>query len=224
MNRLDCTLYLVTDRGLCRGRNVAHTVAEAMRGGITVVQLREKLLEDEEFLRSAVEMKELADRWNIPLIINDRLDIALACGAAGVHLGQDDTNCALARRVAGERMIVGVSVSTVEEALKAEADGADYLGVSPVFSTPTKPDAPAPAGLEGLRKIRGAVRLPLVGIGGINTANAADVIDAGADGVAVVSAIMAAQDPCRAARELRVEVERGRRARTICSDTLQPVK
>lgn len=178
-------------------------MTEAVRGGVTVVQLREKELGDVDFLRQAIVLKELADRMGVPLIINDRLDIAMACGATGIHLGQEDMGCAQARKIAGEQLVIGVSVSTPEEAMKAEFDGANYLGVSPVFSTPTKTDTPGPAGLDGLRKIREKVRVPLVGIGGISVANAADVIRSGADGIAVVSAIMASQDPCMAARSLR---------------------
>ena len=211
MKSLDCTLYLVTDRNLSLGRPLGEIVAAGVRGGVTVVQLREKDLGCGEFIRLAFEIKELTDRLNLPLIINDRLDVAMACGAAGVHLGQEDMNCVHARRVAGPGIIVGVSVSTPEEALQAESDGADYLGVSPVFSTPTKTDTAPPTDLEGLKKIRKAVRIPLVGIGGINAANAAEVIGAGADGVAVVSAIVSAPDPCLAARELRKAIEEGRR-------------
>ncbi len=203
MGPLDYTLYLVTDRNLVGNRSIEEIVAKAVRGGVTIVQLREKGLGDVDFLRQAFLLKELTDRMGVPLIINDRLDIALACGAAGVHVGQGDMECAQARRIAGELLVIGVSVSTPEEAMKAEMDGANYLGVSPVFSTPTKIDTPAPVGLDGLRKIREKVRMPLVGIGGISEANAADVIRSGADGVAVVSAIMASDDPWMAARSLR---------------------
>lgn len=203
MRSLDYTLYLVTDRRVAGSRPIEEIVTEAVRGGVTVVQLREKELGDVDFLRQAIVLKELADRMGVPLIINDRLDIAMACGATGIHLGQEDMGCAQARKIAGEQLVIGVSVSTPEEAMKAEFDGANYLGVSPVFSTPTKTDTPGPAGLDGLRKIREKVRVPLVGIGGISVANAADVIRSGADGIAVVSAIMASQDPCMAARSLR---------------------
>ena len=200
---MDYTLYLVTDRLLARNRSIEETVVEAIKGGVTVVQLREKELTTREFLHQAFALKELTDSLSTPLIVNDRLDIALACGAAGVHLGQDDMECVVARRIGGTSLIIGVSVSTLSEALQAEREGADYLGISPVFSTATKTDAPPPIGLEGLNRIRREVRLPLVGIGGINTSNAADVVRAGANGVAVVSAIMASSDPCLAARELR---------------------
>jgi thiamine-phosphate pyrophosphorylase len=146
----------------------------------------------------------------VPLIVNDRLDVALAC-AQGVHVGQDDLPCAEVRRLAGERLIVGVSVSTPEEARRAEAEGASYLGVSPIFATPTKTDTPPATGLAGLAAIRRATHLPLVGIGGVNVRNAAEVIRAGADGVAVVSAIMSADDPASSARELLEAVRSARR-------------
>lgn len=206
--RLDVTLYLVTDRGLAGGRPVEAVVSEALEGGVTLVQVREKELGTRRFLEQAMAVKEAADRFGVPLIVNDRLDIALACGAAGVHLGQDDMDCPTARRLAGKNFIIGVSVSTPEEAIQAEADGADYLGVSPIFATPTKTDAPQPTGLTGLEAIRAAVGIPLVGIGGIHEGNAAEVIRAGADGIAVVSAIMAAPDPRAASRLLLAALER----------------
>jgi len=172
-----------------------------------MVQLREKSLGAGAFLREALSLKELTDRFCVPLIINDRLDIALACGASGVHLGQDDMPCAIARRIAGRKLIIGVSVSTIEEALEATAQEADYLGISPVFSTPTKTDTPVPVGIQGLMHLRRATHIPLVAIGGINAANAADIVRAGADGIAVVSSIMASSAPRLAAVELRSAIE-----------------
>ncbi len=155
-------------------------------------------------------LRQAAFELGIPLIINDRVNIALACRADGVHLGQADMHCALARRIAGKDMFVGVSVSTADEALEAEADGADYLRVGPLFATPTKADALPPTGLGVLRSIRLAVRIPLVGIGGITYTNAGAVIRAGADGVAVVSAIIASPDPGAAARALRSAIDEAR--------------
>jgi thiamine-phosphate pyrophosphorylase len=211
MKTFDCSLYLVTDQTLAGNRPLEDIVSEALRGGVTMVQLREKTLDTRSFFHRAIVLKQLTDGAGVPLIINDRLDIAMACGAAGVHLGQEDLECAAARRIAGNRMILGVSVSTPGEALAARAQGADYLGVSPVFSTPTKPDAPVSTGLEGLREIRRTVHIPLVAIGGINEANAAHVIQAGADGIAVVSAIVASASPCLAARQLTKAVALGRK-------------
>ena len=201
---IDFGLYLVTDRGLSGGRPLEQIVRESVAGGVTVVQLREKNAGSREFIEQAFALRQAASDLAIPFIINDRVDIALACRADGVHLGQEDMYCALARRIAGEDMIIGVSVSTADEALQAEADGADYLGVGPLFATPTKADALPPTGLGVLRTIREAVSIPLVGIGGINHANA------GADGIAVVSAIIASLNPEAAARALRSAVDQAR--------------
>ena len=210
---VDYSLYLVTDRSLARGRPLPQLVRAAVAGGVTVVQLREKAARTRDFLALALELKALLDPLGVPLIINDRLDVALAAGAFGVHVGQDDLPCEIARRLVGDAMALGVSVSTPAEAREAEAAGADYLGVSPVFPTPTKDDAPAATGLDGLAAIRAASVLPLVAIGGLSATNAAEVVAAGADGVAVVSAIMAADDPQTAAHALRAAIERGRAPR-----------
>ena len=197
------SLYLVTDRSLALGRELVEVVGAAVQGGVTVVQIREKGAGIREFLALAQALKTLLDPQGIPLIVNDRLDLALACEAAGVHLGQEDLPCDLARRLLGPERLLGVSVSTPEEARQAEAAGADYLGVSPIFVTPTKQDTPAATGLAGLRLIRAVTALPLVAIGGLSAANAGEVMAAGADGIAVVSALMAAADPREAARALR---------------------
>jgi len=202
----DYSLYLVTDETLAGARGVEAVVRAAVEGGVSVVQLRAKAAAGRAFLEQVLRLAAWLRQRGVPLIINDRVDIALACDADGVHVGQDDLPCADVRRLVGPNRIIGVSVSTVAEALQAQRDGADYLGVSPVFATPTKPDAPPAAGLDGLAAIRSAVRLPLVAIGGISEQNAAAVIRAGADGIAVVSAIMAAVDPAAAARALRKRV------------------
>ena len=207
---IDFGLYLVTDRVLSGGRPLEKIVRESVAGGVSVVQLREKDVGTREFLEQAFVLRQAASELGIPLIINDRVDIALACRADGVHLGQEDMHCALARRIVGKDMIIGVSVSTADEAMEAEADGADYLGVGPLFATPTKADALPPTGLGVLRTIRQAVRIPMVGIGGITYTNAGDVIRAGADGVAVVSAIIASPDPGAAAWALRSAVDQAR--------------
>ncbi len=209
-SEIDFGLYLVTDRGLSGGRPVEQIVRESAAGGVTVIQLREKDAGTRQFLEQAFALRQTASDLAIPFIINDRVDIALACCADGVHLGQGDMNCALARRIAGKDMIIGVSVSTADEALEAEADGADYLGVGPLFATPTKADALPAKGLGVLRTVRQAVRIPLVGIGGINYTNAGDVIRAGADGIAVVSAIIASPNPGAAARALRSAIDQAR--------------
>ncbi len=210
---IDFGLYLVTDRVLSGGRPLEKIVRESVAGGVSVVQLREKNVGTREFLDQAFVLRQVASELGIQLIINDRVDVALACGADGVHLGQEDMPCAFARRIAGNDTIIGVSVSTADEALEAEADGADYLGVGPLFATATKPDAQPATGLGVLRSIRRAVRVPLVGIGGITEANAGAVISAGADGVAVVSAIIASPDPGAAARAIRSAIDEIRTGR-----------
>lgn len=206
---LDLSLYLVTDRGLSLGRKTVNIVAAAVRGGITCVQLREKELSTREFIAEARAVKALLAglERHIPLIINDRLDVALAVEADGVHLGQNDMPISYARRIAGDTLIIGISVESVQDAVTAEAAGADYLGISPVFATPTKSDTAAPLGLTGVQAIRAAVSLPLVGIGGINQTNAAAVLQAGANGVAVVSAIVAASCPRSAAAALYQQIK-----------------
>ncbi len=199
----DYSVYLVTDESLARGRPVEQVVRAAAEGGVTVIQLRDKGSSARSMRALAAALQPHLHALHIPLVINDRLDGALACRADGVHLGQDDLPCRDARRIAGPDMVIGISVGSPDEARAAEQDGADYVAVSPVWSTATKPDAPPPVGLDGIRAIRAATRLPVVAIGGIHAGNAADVIHAGASGVAVVSAIMSAPDPAAAARELR---------------------
>jgi thiamine-phosphate pyrophosphorylase len=199
---VDYGLYLVTDRCLSRGRSTIEVVAAAVRGGVTVVQLREKEAETRDFVKEALAVRRLLEDRGIPMIVNDRIDVALAVSADGVHLGQKDMPIAMARKILGPDKIIGISAESVADAVAAEMAGADYLGVSPIYATPTKTDTAAALGLEGLRQIREAVDLPLVGIGGLNARNAAEAIRHGADGVAVVSAIVSADDPETAAREL----------------------
>jgi len=199
----DLSLYLVTDRGLSLGRSNVDIVRAAVAGGVTCVQLREKHCDTRDFVAEARAVRELLTGTGIPLIINDRLDVALAVGADGEHLGQTDMLIADARRLVGADMLIGISAECVEDAVRAQAEGADYIGISPVFCTPTKTDTAPALGLDGVARIRAAVSLPLVGIGGIGPGNAAEVIRAGCDGVAVVSAIVSALDPQRAAAELQ---------------------
>lgn len=210
MNRIDLSLYLVTDRALSRGRATFDIVREAVAGGATCVQLREKSCGTREFLEEARAVLDVVRPLGVPLIINDRVDIALAVGAEGVHLGQRDMAIADARRLGPPSWIIGVSAESVEDAICAEKEGADYIGVSPVFATPTKTDTASPLGLEGLRAIRAAVRIPLVAIGGIHAGNAREVIRAGADGLAVVSAIVSADSPREAAEQLRAEISKAK--------------
>ncbi len=207
---MDWTLYVITDAKLSRGRSHLEVAQAAIEGGASVIQFREKEMTTRQLVEMARKIKELTDEAYIPLIINDRLDVGLAVDAGGVHVGQDDMPAVLARQLMG-RKIVGVSATTVEEALQAQADGADYLGVGPIYPTGTKPDAVPPIGLEGLAQIVRAVEIPVVAIGGISEENAAEVIACGADGVAVISAVVSAPDIAAAARHLRETVEAARK-------------
>lgn len=198
------SLYLVTDRSLSCGRSLAQVVEEAVAGGITCVQLREKDCSTRQFVAEGLALQKILTPQNIPLIVNDRIDVAMAIGATGVHLGQDDMEMSHARRILGPDCIIGISVESLDDAREAAAAGADYLGVSPVFATPTKTDTAPPLGLEGLKAIRLEVDLPLVAIGGIKSDNCASVIAAGADGLAVVSALMSAPSPRKAAVAFRL--------------------
>jgi thiamine-phosphate pyrophosphorylase len=195
-------VYLVTDQTLCLGRPLASIVADAVRAGVACVQLREKMASTREFLNQALALKPVLASAGIPLIINDRVDIALAAGADGVHLGQSDMPYDAARRLMGSNAIIGLSVETWADVEAAQNLDVAYLGVSPVFATPTKTDTRSPWGLDGLARIRAYSRHSLVAIGGLNAANAKEIIRAGADAVAVVSAICSAEDPFTAARNL----------------------
>jgi thiamine-phosphate pyrophosphorylase len=211
MGPIDYSLYLVTDAELAGGRSHPQIVTAAIRGGITVVQYREKNASTRRMVAEALELRQLCRSYNVPFIINDRLDVALAVDADGVHLGQDDMPAALARQLIGPGKILGVSVENVSQARRAMEDGADYVGASPIFATPTKPDAPSPMGIAGLQELARVCTLPIVAIGGLNASNAAAVLRAGATGLAVVSAIVSADDVERAARELKQIITEGTR-------------
>lgn len=195
-------LYAVTDRSWAGEKTLYQQVEEALKGGVTCVQLREKTLEEEACLQEAKNICALCRRYKVPFIVNDNVDIALACGADGVHVGQEDMLAGEVRRRVGEKMLLGVSVHTVEEALDAVKSGADYLGLGAVFPTSTKTDVDQMP-LETLRAICGAVEIPVVGIGGIKKENIRSLAGSGLDGVAVVSAIFSAPDIEAACRELR---------------------
>ena len=198
----DYTLYLVTDRQLMSCDSLTEAVEQAILGGCTMIQLREKELPSLEFYNQAVAVKQVTERYHIPLIINDRIDIAMAVQAAGVHIGQHDLPAATVRKVIGENMLLGGSASSIAEAIQAQQDGADYLGVGAMFPTGTKTDAES-VSMEELQKIRTAVSLPIVVIGGINKGNAGRFKPMGIDGLAVVSAIIAQSDIKAAAAELK---------------------
>ena len=198
---IDYSIYLVTDEACLHGRPLLKCVEEALAAGVTLVQYRAKAADGGVLYAEACRLKELCDKYNVPLIINDRLDIALAVGAAGVHLGQDDLPCAVARRLLGEDFIIGVSAHNPAEAVQAVSEGADYLGCGAVFGTATKHDV-AKLGLENLRAIRKAVAVPMVGIGGITADNYSEVLATGANGAAIVSGILAQEDIGAAVKKL----------------------
>ena len=195
-------LYAVTDTAWLNGKTLAYQVEEALKGGVTAVQLREKELGFEPFLQEALELKEICKRYAVPFIINDNAEVAFACGADGIHIGQRDLDLASVRKMLGNDVIIGVSAQTVEQAKKAAAGGADYLGIGTVFPTSTKLDAEnVPP--EDLRGICSAVSIPTVAIGGISEHNIQKLKGTGARGVAVVSAIFADSDVAGAARRLK---------------------
>lgn len=194
-------LYAITDRAWLKGKTVAEAVEEAILGGATCIQLREKNLSDEEFLKIAIDVKAVTDKYNIPLIINDNVDIAVKVGADGAHIGQDDEEIKSAREKLGADKIIGLSAATVEEAVQAEQSGADYIGVGAVFNTLTKLDANT-VSFETLKEICNTVKIPVVAIGGISKNNALELAGTGIKGISVVSAIFAQNDIKTAASEL----------------------
>lgn len=201
-SELDYSLYLVTDRELMSTATLEEAVEQAILGGTTLVQLREKDVSTLEFYRTAVKFKQVTDQYHVPLIINDRVDIALAVDAAGVHIGQSDLPVQRVRAILGKDKVLGVSASTREEAIRAQEDGADYLGVGAMFATGTKTDAKL-VPMEELKKIREAVTLPIVVIGGINRKTIPLFDGMGIDGIAVVSALISAKDITKEAKELK---------------------
>lgn len=194
-------LYAVTDRTWLDGKSLCEQVEQSILGGITFLQLREKELNDEEFLKEAIEIKALADKYAIPFVINDNIDIALKCNADGVHVGQTDMEAGKVRKIIGDDKIIGVSVQTVEEAILAEKNGADYLGVGAMFSTSTKQDASLVT-FEDLKEICNSVSIPVVAIGGINETNLSMLSGTMIDGVAIVSAIYSKKNIAQATQEL----------------------
>ena len=199
----DYRLYLVTDREVLKGRDLLQAVEEALAGGVTLVQLREKDASGREFYQLAVSMKNLAARFGVPLLINDRLDIALAVQADGIHIGQGDLPLPVARKLLGPGKIIGYSVSNTEEARYGEKHGADYLGAGPVFTTATKKVSTPTLGPAGLKRIKEMVSIPVVGIGGINLGNVKEVRNSGIDGVSIVSGILGSDQPGHTASLIR---------------------
>jgi thiamine-phosphate pyrophosphorylase len=211
MKAFDLSLYLVTDRNLSLNRSLEYIVEEAIKGGVTMVQLREKDSSSREFYELAIKLKNMLTIHNVPLIINDRLDIALACDADGLHIGQNDIPYPVARKFLGKEKIIGLSVENVEDVIEANSFDVDYIGISPVFGTPTKTDTAPSLGIEGIREIVKISRHPAVGIGGLNKNNANQVIQAGAEGISVVSAIMSAESPYAASLELKEIIDKSKK-------------
>lgn len=203
MKKIDWSVYIVTDRRAAGERSLLDVVRAAIQGGATAVQLREKTATTREMIALGQALLEITRPAGVPLIVNDRLDVALALDAEGGHVGQDDMPVALARQILGPGRILGVSAETVALAQQAERDGADYLGVGDVFGTPSKPDAGPAIGVARLAEIVHAVTIPVVAIGGITLERVPAVVDTGAVGVAVISAVVGAPDPAAAARQLR---------------------
>lgn len=201
VDKQSLVLYAVTDRAWGGEQSLARQVEECIKGGVTFVQLREKELDEEAFLTEARNIKKITDDYQIPFVINDNVEVALACGADGVHIGQNDQPVAEVRRKIGNQKILGVSAQTVEQAIKAEADGADYLGVGAVFSTSTKKDA-ITVSFQQLQAICRAVSIPVVAIGGIHENNVEQLTGSGIDGIAVVSAIFSKADIIQASKQL----------------------
>ena len=207
-NRADYQLYLVTDRHCLQQQTLEQAVEQAILGGVTLVQLREKAIASKEFYERALRIKAICHHYNVPLLINDRVDIALAVEADGVHIGQSDLPCGVVRQLLGKDKIIGVSARTAQQAIQAQADGADYLGVGAMFATSTKQDAQTVT-IASLTQIRQAVTLPIVAIGGINHTTlpalqqALQAADTSIDGVAVVSAILGQKDVKLASEQLK---------------------
>jgi thiamine-phosphate pyrophosphorylase len=204
--RFDPTLYLVTDPDLARGRVLAEVVAAAVSGGVTLVQLRDKQADGRVLLETARALKAMLDPQGVPLLINDRADVAYAAGA-GCHIGQSDLPADAARAIIGPDAILGVSIDEVRQADAVDPDLVDYVAYGPFAATATKSDAGGPIGADGLAAVRKQIMLSLIAIGGIDARNVARAVRAGADGIAVVSAIMAATDPEGASRQLRMAID-----------------
>ncbi len=205
---VDYSLYLVTERSFLKHLTLKEALRQALQGGVTLVQLREKEMDTRQFYDLAVEIKKCTDSFQVPLIINDRADLVLAVGAAGLHVGQSDLPVKIARQILGKDKIIGASVTSVTEAVEAEAAGADYLGAGAIFPTGTKKEAVA-IGVSQLRKIKQAVKIPVIAIGGINLQSLALLKGTNIDGIAVMSALLKSKEIEKTAREFKENIQRG---------------
>ncbi len=209
MEDLDITcpfLYLVIDRGSCLGKDIFSVLYKAIEGGVDIVQLREKEIGSREYVELGKRVKGFLDRFHVPLIINDRVDVALAVGASGVHVGQEDIHPNDIKRFAPSDLIIGLSVNTIEHAKEANKLDIDYVGIGPVFHTSTKKDAKPTLNIDGLKRIVGLINKPAVAIGGIGIQNCVQVIETGVKGIAVVSAICGAKNPYLVAKEMKEKI------------------
>lgn len=220
---IDYSVYLVTDRDILAGRDLCEAVEESIKGGATVVQLREKKVSDEEFLEIAKKLKKVTDRYNIPLIINDNVKVAKLVDADGVHIGQSDEELTEARKELGDDKIIGVSATNLEEALKAEKDGADYLGIGAVFFTGSKKDINIPMGIEGLKEIVDRINIPSVAIGGVHLDNVKEVMETGTDGVAVISEILGKENIFEATKTLK-EYVGGKMSKELFGNIIETIR
>jgi thiamine-phosphate pyrophosphorylase len=206
-------LYVITDEAIAGGLSHEEIARRAIAGGADVIQLRDKACGCRELCRIGRSLRTITMKTGTLFIVNDRLDVALTCGADGVHLGQNDIRVGVARQIAPPGFIIGVSVGIVDEAVRAEEEGADYIAISPVFSTASKNDAGPGRGLDVVREIRRSVSVPVIAIGGINLDNVREVIAAGADGVAVISAVVGSRNIIETARELSKRVSETKEAK-----------
>jgi len=200
-------LYIITDQRISHGKSHLEVAEAVLEGGVTVLQFRDKEMEYSEAIEVCQKIHKLTKKKGVPFIVNDRVEIVKAVDADGVHLGQEDMSFSSARKILGKEKIIGISVETVEQALKAVEGGADYLGIGPIYPTATKPDAGKALGIARLKEIRESVNIPIVAIGGINENNLEEVLRAGADGVAVISAVVSAPDITEACRKLKNKIE-----------------
>lgn len=200
-------LYIITDQRISHGKSHLEVAEAALAGGATVIQFRDKEMKDSEAVVACREIYKLTKKKGVSFIVNDRVEVAKAVDVDGVHLGQEDMSFSSARKILGKEKIIGISVETVEQALKAVEGGADYLGVGPIYPTATKPDAGKALGIARLKEIRESVNIPIVAIGGINENNLEEVLKAGVDGVAVISAVVSAPDITEACRKLKNKIE-----------------